>query len=174
MVPAADAVAANTVQPNIGLAGGLGVNDSEIWLECKDDLARYAAVLAGPSEAEDVVSTVVVRVLRRRSLSDLDEARAYLFRAVLNESRNRLSRRRQARFPIDPVVSPPDEPRPEILDAVFRLPVRQRAATYLTYWADLSLAETARLMGIGEGTVKRYLFLARRTLKGVLDEYSRR
>jgi DNA-directed RNA polymerase specialized sigma24 family protein len=169
-----DAVAANSVQPDNCLPGGLGVKDSEIWLSCKDDLARYAAVLIGPNEAEDVVSTVVVRVLRRRPLSDLDEARAYLFRAVLNECRNRLSRRRRTWFPADPAVPPPDEPHPEILDAVFRLPVRQRAATYLTYWADLPVAETARLMGVGDGTVKRYLFLARRTLKGVLDEYSRR
>jgi DNA-directed RNA polymerase specialized sigma24 family protein len=75
---------------------------------------------------------------------------------------------------IDLAVPAPDEPRPDVLEAVFRLPVRQRAATYLTYWVDLPTAETARLMDVGEGTVKRYLFLARRTLKGVLHEYSRR
>jgi DNA-directed RNA polymerase specialized sigma24 family protein len=39
------------------------VNEAEIWLSCKDDLVRYAAVLIGPADAEDVVSTVVVRVL---------------------------------------------------------------------------------------------------------------
>jgi DNA-directed RNA polymerase specialized sigma24 family protein len=48
--------------------------------------------------------------------------------------------------------------------------MRQRAATFLTYWADLSVAETAERMGARSGTVKRYLHLARRKLKGVLDE----
>lgn len=150
------------------------MNDAEIWRACKDDLVRFAAALVGPSEAEDVVSTVVVRVLTRRKLSDLEAARAYLFRAVVNESRTRLARRREVPGMTDGVVPPPGDPQPEVLRAVWALPVQQRAATYLVYWADQSIAETARLMGVRSGTVKRYLFLARTTLKGVLDEYSHR
>ena len=58
----------------------------------------------------------------------------------------------------------------EILAAVLRLPAQQRAATYLVYWADQSITDTSRLMGLRPGTVKRYLFLARRNLRGVLNE----
>lgn len=61
------------------------------------------------------------------------------------------------------------EQQPEVLAAVLALPVRQKAATYLVYWEGLSVQETARLMGIRPGTVKRYLYLARRVLKGALD-----
>ncbi len=52
---------------------------------------------------------------------------------------------------------------------MMRLPLRQRTATFLAYWGDLSIAETSRLMGARPGSVKRYLHLARRSLKGVLD-----
>ena len=146
------------------------MNEAEIWLACKNDLVRYAAVLVGPGDAEDVVSTVVVRVLSSRGLGDLEDARRYLFRAVLNECRTRAARRREAIHLVDLPEPPTPDPQPEVLEAVLSLPVAQRAATFLVYWADLSVAETARLMGIRPGTVKRYLHLARAKLKGALDE----
>lgn len=138
-----------------------------IWRKHKDDLVRYATALVGPSDAEDVVSTVVTKALRCGGLERFDDARAYLFRAVLNESRRR---RRPAWRHVDPPVEPPAEPRPEVLEAVLALPVRQRAVTYLVYWQDASLAEAAHLMGVGTGTVKRYLHLAREKLREVLDD----
>ena len=60
-------------------------------------------------------------------------------------------------------------PNPRFWLPSFALPARQRAATYLVYWEGRSIAEASTLMGIRPGTVKRYLHLARRTLKGVLD-----
>lgn len=56
----------------------------------------------------------------------------------------------------------------EIIDVLLALPTRQRAAIYLHYWEGLSVAGIAEAMGVGEGTVKRYLHLGRRKLKGVL------
>jgi len=147
------------------------MDDAEIWVRHKDDLVRYAAVLIGPSDAEDVVSTIVLRVLNRRGLSDLDDPRTYLFRAVLNECRTRAVRRKVSLGIADLPEPPPPEPRREVVDAVLALPVRQRAATYLVYWADLSIADAAHVMGARPGTVKRYLHLARGRLRGVLDEH---
>ena len=147
------------------------MDDADIWLQCKDDLARYAAVLVGPSDAEDVVSTVFLRVLDRRRLNALDDARRYLFRAVLNECKTRRSRDRTIPGSSDLVSPPPSDPRPKILEAVLLLPMGQRAATFFVYWADMSVAEAAEMMGIRPGTVKRYLHLARIKLKGVLDEH---
>ena len=145
------------------------MDDETIYRENRDDLIRYAAVLMGPTSAEDAVSTVVLRVLARRRLVDLEDARPYLFRAVLNECRTRLDRDRHHLTLVDIDRSQSIHVQPEVLAAVLALPVRQRAATYLVYWVGTSMAETARLMGIRPGTVKRYLYLARRTLKGVLD-----
>jgi RNA polymerase sigma-70 factor, ECF subfamily len=146
------------------------MNEAEIWLSCKDDLVRYAAVLIGPGDAEDVVSTVVVRVLSRHTLASLEDARRYLFRAVLNECRTRAVRRRESLTLTDLPEPPSPDPQPEVLEAVLSLPVAQRAATFLVYWADLSVSETAHLMGTRPGTVKRYLYLARAKLKGALDD----
>lgn len=149
----------------------MDVDEAEIWLSCKDDLARYAAVLVGPSDAEDVVSTVFLRVLDRRRLKSLDDARRYLFRAVLNECKTRGTRRKASLGLADLPTPPPSDPRPEVLEAVLSLPLGQRAATYLVYWADLSIAGTAEMMGVRPGTVKRYLHLARTKLEGVLNEH---
>ena len=145
------------------------MSDEEIYRENLDDLVRYATVLVGPSDAEDVVSTVVMRVLARRRLTDLDDARAYMFRAVLNESKTRLARRRSPPRVDDVADAPTPDPQPEVLAAVLGLPAQQRAVTYLVYWEGHSIAEAAALMGIRPGTTKRYLHLARRSLKGVLD-----
>ncbi len=145
------------------------MTDEAIWVKHRDELIRYAAVLVGPDEAEDVLSTVVLRVLRKRSLADLDDARSYLFKAVLNEARTLRRRLARVRLPAAGVYVPVDVS-PEVLGAVKSLPGRQQAAIYLVYWRDLSLAETASLMGCRPGTVKRYLHLARSRLQGVLDD----
>lgn len=145
----------------------MSLSDEALYNKHKDDLIRYATVLVGPADAEDVLSAVVVRVLERRALSDLDNARAYLFRSVLNEARGRARRKNP------PVTSDRPEYIPEqdfeVAAAIRQLPPRQRAAIYLVYWEDRSVEETARLMGAGPGTIKRYLHLARNKLRGVLE-----
>jgi DNA-directed RNA polymerase specialized sigma24 family protein len=146
------------------------VDDETIFRKNRDDLIRYATVLVGPTQAEDVVSTVVLRILARRRLQDLEEPRPYLFRSVLNECKTRLSRRRTHLSISEVGMMPVNDPEPDIMRAVVELPPQQRAATYLVYWAGMTVVETADLMGIRSGTVKRYLHLARRTLKGTLDE----
>lgn len=147
------------------------MDDETIYRKNRDDLIRFATVLVGPVGAEDVVSTVVLRILARRRLDELDAPRAYLFRAVMNECKTRLNRRRTHLSVTELGAVPADEPQPHIFQAVLDLPPQQRAATYLFYWAGMTVAETAELMGIRPGSVKRYLHLARRTLKGVLDEH---
>lgn len=146
-----------------------GVDDASIWQQHKEELVRYATVLVGSDQAEDVLSSVIVRILRRPGgLLALDAPRPYLFKSVLNESRDRL-RFRDGRAPwSESIVLPPDV-RPEVIDAVGELPPRQRAAVYLRYWRDLPVAEVADLMGCTPGAVKRYLHIARKRLQGVLE-----
>ena len=147
------------------------MDDETIYRKNRDDLIRYATVLVGPTGAEDVVSVVVLRILAKRRLQDLEEPRACLFRAVLNECKTRLSRRRTHLSITEVGGVPADDPQTHVIQAVLDLPPQQRAATYLVYWAGLTVAETADLIGIRPGSVKRYLHLARRTLKGVLDDH---
>ena len=41
-----------------------GMTDEEIYVKYRDELIRYATVLVGPSDAEDVLSSVVTRLYR--------------------------------------------------------------------------------------------------------------
>lgn len=157
------------MQPNWPLARDNGVEDAAIWRKHKEELIRYATVVVGVDQAEDVLSTVVERILRRKgSLSSLDDPRPYLFRAVLNESRGRIRRLRVIPWERG-IIEDHIGFRPEVAEAVGSLPERQRAAVYLTYWRDLPVGEVADLMGCRPGTVKRYLHLARTRLRKVLE-----
>lgn len=147
----------------------IGMKDEAIWLKHRGELVRFASVLVGPDDAEDLLSAVVLRILSSRgSLEVLDDPRPYLFRAVTNEAKNH--RRRSRRVPLTAEDQYPVELRPEVLDAVMGLPPQQRAAVYLTYWRDLPIGETSDLLGCRPGTVKRYLFLARHRLKELLTD----
>jgi RNA polymerase sigma-70 factor (ECF subfamily) len=157
------------VQPKLAVARDSHVDDAAIWRKHKEELIRYATILVGLDRAEDVLSTVVERILRRSgSLVALDDARPYLFRAVLNESRGVLRRSSVTPWERD-FVEDSIGFRPDVAAAVGTLPERQRAAVYLTYWRDLPVSEVADLMGCRPGTVKRYLHLSRNRLKEVLE-----
>ena len=64
-----------------------------------------------------------------------------------------------------PKPSTPPEVRPEVLEAVARLSLRQRAVIVLTYWEDLEPAQVAIRLQIGEGSVRRHLARARARLR---------
>src|SRR5690606_25625437 len=62
----------------------------------------------------------------------------------------------------------------DVLAAVDRLSVRQRAVVVLTYWEDLGPSQVSARLGISEGSVKRHLNRARSRLREYLDESQRR
>lgn len=143
--------------------------DEAIFGQHKHDLIRYATVLVGPSDAEDVLSTVIARVYKsRRTLSDLAEPRPYLMKAVFHESLDR-KKRKQALPLVDQAIAPVKS-QPEVLEAVMELPFQQRAVVYLTYWMGMTSDEAARFMGCQPSTARRYLHLARRKLEAVLAD----
>ena len=137
---------------------------------------RFAASLVGPDAASDLVSEVVVATLQHRTLESLQNPKAYLMQATLNRAKSRgrgFSRERAAIARLSaatPTVTELDDPDPGPMQAVAGLPPQQRAAVFLVYWEDLAHAEAARLLGVRPATLRRYLHLARRTLREHLDE----
>ncbi len=60
------------------------------------------------------------------------------------------------------------EERSELVDALRRLPARQRQTVVLRYVADLSEADTAAALGCSEGTVKTHASRALASLRKIL------
>ena len=106
--------------------------------------------------AEDIVQDAFGRLHAR--FATVERPHAYLRVAVVNGCRER--RRRHARderrlrlvtAASDISVAPPTEP---LVDALGRLPYRQRAALVLRYWADASEADIAEAIGVRPSTVR--------------------
>jgi RNA polymerase sigma-70 factor (sigma-E family) len=126
-------------------------------------LVRMAALLLGDvAAAEDVVQEAFIKVRSRGRVSD---PLAYLRQAVVNLSRSDLRRRlvarRHAPRPMPDVASAEEDAcaalaRREVVVALRTLPARQREAVVLRYWADLTEAQAAEVMGVSTGSVKAY------------------
>jgi RNA polymerase sigma-70 factor (sigma-E family) len=128
-----------------------------------DDLLRCAVLLAGGREAgEDLLQTAVERLLARWRRFDGDPE-GYLRRTMANLATDRYRRhrrwQRKARL-LRAQLQPPSDATAEVdlRDALVRilleLPARQRTVLVLRYWEQLDEAETARVLGWPEGTVK--------------------
>jgi RNA polymerase sigma factor (sigma-70 family) len=134
-------------------------------------LLALAAALAGPSNADDIVSAAVIRSFTTPCWAEVTNPSAYLTRAVINEVKtgHRTAMRRSARedryVRSDQAVHVDADPVPELLAALAALPIQQRAVTFLTYWGDLNVAGVAVELGISEGSVRKYLARARTTLR---------
>jgi RNA polymerase sigma-70 factor (sigma-E family) len=130
-------------------------------------LVRSATLLcAGDAAyAEDLVQTTLTRLYLswprvRRAASPLAYARTSLTHVFVDESR-RAHRRREtawgAPHELDPhAAAVRDEPelRDVVGAALAELGPRQRAVVVLRHFHDLDVAETARVLGCSEGTVK--------------------
>jgi len=135
------------------------------------ELVRFATGLAGPDDAADLVSSAMVKAMWSKAWNDVQNPRAYLYRAVLNEAR-RAYKRSIHRSIAEAKSAVPDgvEPdaarvRPDVLKAVDTLSMRQRAVVVLAYWEDLSVAEIARRLHLSESSVHRYLDRAETRLR---------
>jgi len=149
------------------------LDPATVYAEHAAELVRYAAVLAGPAGADDLVADACVKAFAAPSWATVDNPRAYLYRAVLNEARQaaRSGARRTARerrvAGRDRVE--PAEPRPDVLASLHTLTDRQRAIVFFTYWQDRTSAEIADDLGIDQRTVQRELTAARTRLAEVLQ-----
>ncbi|MGK5557865.1 RNA polymerase sigma factor [Actinomadura kijaniata] len=163
-------------EPGDGLAG--------LFQAHHGSLVRLALLLVGDrGTAEDVVQDVYARLQQRRGRgrgggppAAPPELLAYTRAAVLNACRT-LARRRalahrlfQAPQPVwsaenDALVA---DDRRRVLQALTRLPARQREAIVLRYYLDLSEAEIAAAMGVRPGTVKSTIS---RGLDALRDRY---
>ena len=163
-------------------------------------LVRLAVVMTGDrGAAEDIVQDAFLGLYRRWDrLPEMSAPLAYLRVSVVNGCRTAMRRRSRLRLwpgavaadGLDEVVpaagfGPPaglaesaeasvllGEEQRTVAAALWTLPRRQREAVVLRYYLDLSVDETARVMGVSPGTVKSATHRALAAVGRILREES--
>lgn len=151
------------------------ITRADVYEKYADQLVRFATGLVGPADGRDVMAAAVVGAMWSPGWESVVNQRAYLYKSVLNEARrhHRDSMRRRAlelRASASPEAEQPRDIRPDVLEAVARLSLSQRAVVFLAYWEDMRPAEIARELGLSEGTVHRQLGRGQARLRRMLHE----
>jgi RNA polymerase sigma factor (sigma-70 family) len=122
--------------------------------------------------AQELAQETLARVCRDwRKVSNLDAPGAWAHRVALNLAKSHFRHRAVARRHESRLAAavPSDDPDTAMVlavrNAVARLPLRQRTALVLRYFADLSVAQTADVMRCPQGTVKTLTYEAIRALR---------
>jgi RNA polymerase sigma-70 factor (sigma-E family) len=132
-----------------------------------DELLRTAFLITWDAgEAEDLVQECLFKLARRwPRVRRMAQPRAYARRVLVNLALDGARGRARRRGELDELADEPAvavvveplaglETRAELLEALERLPVRQRAVLVLRYFHDLTEAQTAEVLGCSPGTVK--------------------
>jgi RNA polymerase sigma-70 factor (sigma-E family) len=137
----------------------------DLYRQHRMRLVRLAILLVDePATAEDVVQEAFTGLHRNwGGLRDAQAAVGYLRTAVVNGSRSVLRRRKTARDYTPPHTANARSAESlamltaehqAVVNALAKLPPRQREVLVLRYYGDLSEAEIAEATGISKGTVK--------------------
>jgi len=125
-------------------------------------LHRFAYLLCGDwHDAEDLVQEALAKAaLHWKRIERVEHPDAYVRTILVNQCRSMWRRPwRRSQTSDDIELTTPDQAdavaaHADLLTALQRLPIRQRATVVLRYYEDLSEAETAAVLGCSIGTVK--------------------
>lgn len=160
-------------------AAPLGAAFERFVTEAAPTLLRSAYVLTGDhADADDLLQTALLQTLRHWSSIGTSPL-AYAFRVMVNLSHDRwrAQRRRPAPSLVHKALSVPavDElervvERDAIVAAVGRLSRVQREVLACRFVLDLDVAQTARTLGLPDGTVKSHTARALARMRELLAE----
>lgn len=140
-------------------------------------LYRTAYLLLGDAGlAEDLVQTALAKTYAAwPSVRDVQAAPGFARTTLVNTAASWF-RKRSWRNEV-PSTAVPDgthehDPsvRPAVLEALRHLPPRQRAVVVLRFYEDQSVADTAHVLGVSEGTVKSQTSKALDSLRRLLGD----
>lgn len=134
---------------------------------CRDRYPKVVGLLSlycGDHDVAEGLAQEVMAVICRdwRKVRKMPSREAWVHRVAINHAnsfyrRRRAESRARERLQAETTARVSDQDLSSALairEAVSRLPKRQRSAVVLRYYADLSVYETAELMGCSQGTVK--------------------
>ena len=123
------------------------------------------------TEAEDIVQAVFLRLMTRQpKFQSPEHERAWLIRTAINlclDYDKSASRRTNVPLDDDIAAALPEE-NAGVLEAVWKLPERDRYIIYLYYFEELAIKEIASLLDERTGTITSRLSRARNKLKLLL------
>lgn len=126
--------------------------------------------------AEDITQNVLVKYMTEDKAFESEEhVKAWLLRVAVNECKKHFRSYWYSRRSEFPSEEPGDEKHredySEVLEAVYRLPIKYRECIHLYYYEELSVKEISSLLGKKENTIMSDLYRARKILKKVLEEH---
>jgi RNA polymerase sigma-70 factor (sigma-E family) len=146
-------------------------------------LRRTAYLMCGDwHRAEDAAQDALVKVYRRwNRIERKDNLNGYAHRAVVTavfDQGRKPWRRERLHDPDDDRATVPDlagpvDDRLLVVQALATLPAGQRACVVLRHYADLSLEQTADVLGIGVGGVKSQTSRGLARLRELLEQTER-
>ncbi len=135
------------------------VDFDEFVVARRDALLRTAYLLTGNHhDAEDLVQSALIKVVPKWGRIK-NRPEPYVRQVLARESVNRWRGRRWRETTVDVVpegAHHDSTDRISLLEDLRRLSPRQRAVIVLRYFDDLTEADTARALGISQGTVKSH------------------
>ncbi|MET9270795.1 RNA polymerase sigma factor [Kribbella sp. NPDC003557] len=169
-----------TGEPVVGVQGPPGDGPGfVVWVRPHlVAMARLAGRLAVGADRDDIVQEALARAWAKRAQYDPSRGTpsAWLLAITADQARKAVRRMRSGPSlalieDAGPVASrrPDLDARMDVDHAIMSLSARQRLAVDCYYFADLSIAETAAVMGCSEGTVKSTLSDARNRLRTLLE-----
>jgi len=147
----------------------------ELFYRHQRQLYRLAqATSRSPEDAADALQDAMLKAHRNAPAFRHDSAvSSWLYRIVVNACLDRLRRHMH-----NPTTALDDDRGVDVRHrivverALMRLPVEQRAAVVAVDMQGYSVAETARMLGIAEGTVKSRCSRARAKLAEALEHFN--
>ncbi|HZB79601.1 MAG TPA: sigma-70 family RNA polymerase sigma factor [Actinomycetota bacterium] len=132
----------------------------------------WRAVMAyygNPEVASDAVSEAFAQVLARGGA--VRDPRSWLWRSTFRIAAGELKKLgRRASDPLSDLTYEMPEPISDVLRALRALSPKQRAAVILHDYADLPTNDVARILGVGQATVRVHVSKGRRRLRRLLEE----
>jgi RNA polymerase sigma-70 factor (ECF subfamily) len=130
-------------------------------------LAYLQAMLCSLHDAEDVLQTVFVKIVRKRHrLARARNLDAYIYRIARNEAFRLIGRRKKTKEPVKEswLIVPesnrePDDLAEQLQSALKRLPQPQREVIGMKIYGQKTFLEISRLLGLSQNTVaSRYRY----------------
>lgn len=144
---------------------------TQVLLDMTDTLFRVAAIqLRQPADREDAVQECLRRAWeKRQQLQDERYAQTWVICILLNEC-YRMQRRMSRTVPVESVAAVQQQEGSELKETLMQLDEKYRTPILLHYIEGYSVAETAKILRMPQGTVKTRLSRGRTALKAILNE----